>query len=87
MKQHFKVGELVVIKNYYFHGYNGKIVTITDIYHDTARGYGYKLDIKPPAENEPGRDYWEQSALRKYYPPATKTFTEIMQELKKPVTA
>jgi len=90
MKQHFKVGELVVICSSNNAKYNGTIVKILSyirgkgictITKKALCEHGYYLDIEPVN----GTPIWDQSALRKYYPPSTQTFAEIMEGLKSPV--
>ncbi len=92
MKQHFKVGELVVLCTEDNPEINGNICTVIKY-----NGYSSYISLNNEI-NKPDHHYvlnimvsngnsWAQSALRKYYPPATKTFTEIMQELKKPATS
>ncbi len=88
MKQHFKVGEVAIICSNSHSIFNGQLTRIIYVENDiNAIDENLNpLDGKIAYMTTNGRG-WMQSALRKYYPPSTKTFTEIMQGLKKPVKA
>ncbi len=93
MKQHFKVGDLVVIKSEGYPEDNGGPYEVTGISEAGSKRLTAKKNISFIDDDigyavSNGQDYfYKQSCLFKYHPPLTKTFTEIMQELKKPVTA
>ncbi len=89
MKQHFKVGELVVIQSGFSAGHVCTVLEHIESDCGISR-HGrkitnmrtYRVSIKNSFS-----DWHTHKNLRKYHPPSTKTFDEIMQELKKPVKA
>jgi len=91
MKQHFKVGELVVILSEGYPEDNGgpyevirvdesgqKRFTANNNYEFVSEEIGYMVSN---GEN----CFYKQSCLSKYYPPSTQSFAEIMEGLKQPV--
>ncbi len=93
MKQHFKIGELVIIRSEGYPEYNGGPYEVTAINKSGGKRLTAKKNISFTDNDigyavSNGQNYfYKKSCLFKYYPPATKTFTEIMQGLKKPVTS
>ncbi len=89
MKQHFKVGELVVIAGCIVNPeLNGIISVIKRVQYGDfiSRSTGKREGSHYSYRLEDG-DLYSYKLLRKFYPPSTKTFDEIMQDLKKPVTS
>jgi len=84
MKQHYKVGELVVICAYN-RTENGQIHEVMDI-NVEKNDIGYKLNTNTVEHVARYENYWSQEVLKKFYPPSTQTFAEIIEVLKQPVT-
>jgi len=92
MKQHFKVGELVVIISEGYPEDNGGPYEVIEISEAGRKGFtangGYEFvteEIGYMVSNGEN-SFYKQSCLFKHYPPSTQTFAEIMEGLKQPVT-
>lgn len=90
----FKIGETIILQSINYPELNGEytvegIITAEEaniIYYkmfdeDYIGPYCYDIGIYLPEEDIDCR-HWEESALRKKYPPSKLSFQELMQECK-----
>jgi len=93
MKQHFRVGEIVILKSLDYPQHNGGPYVIKKIEPAglSATGTGSQHGLKVRTEeifyHIDGIDLvrYQSKALKKYHPPSTQTFHEIIEGLKQPV--
>lgn len=80
----FKIGEVVIVQSVTMPEENGEYLVVDFYWHEIGScyatgellppGFAYKLDSS--------HIEWDESALRKKYPPADESFKDMMQNIK-----